>query len=90
MTMYPEVQATARAELDAVIGPDRLPSLKDRDRLPYINALIKEVFRCGLVVPQGLPHKARADDIHDGYLIPQGSLIMTNIWYVVLNNASYN
>jgi cytochrome P450 len=90
MTIHPEVQAKARAELDAVIGPDRLPSLKDREQLPYMNALIKEVFRCGLVVPQGLPHKARANDIHDGYLIPRGSLIMTNIWYEIQNNASCN
>ena len=42
MVCYPEVQAKARAELDAVVGPNRLPSFEDRDSLPYITAIAKE------------------------------------------------
>lgn len=45
MCIYPEVQAEAQAELDAVIGTDRMPEFADRDRLPYINALIWEISR---------------------------------------------
>lgn len=40
MTLFPEVQKKAQEELDRVIGPDRLPEFKDRDQLPYINALV--------------------------------------------------
>lgn len=53
MALYPEVAKRARAELDHVVGSDRLPTFEDRDSLPYINALVKEVFRWYTVVPTG-------------------------------------
>jgi len=51
MPLFPDVQKKAQAEIDAVIGPDRLPSFADRDNLPYIEALVNEVFRWNAVVP---------------------------------------
>lgn len=53
MSMNPEVQATAQREIDQVVGKDRLPSYKDRNSLPYINALVKEVLRWNPVTPLG-------------------------------------
>lgn len=40
MTLYPDVQRKAQAELDLVVGSERLPTFADRDRLPYINAIV--------------------------------------------------
>jgi hypothetical protein len=54
MTLYPEVQKKAQAEIDAVIGPNRFPDFYDRSSLPYINALVKELSRWNLVVPLGI------------------------------------
>lgn len=48
MTTHPEIQARAQAELDSVVGPDRLPSYDDMPRLPYFAAMMKEVLRCVL------------------------------------------
>lgn len=45
MTKHPEVFKKAQEEIDRVIGPDRLPDFDDRDSLPYLNCLIKEVYR---------------------------------------------
>jgi cytochrome P450 len=53
MLLFPEVQARAQQELDEVIGHDRLPSLNDRDKLPYLNALVLEVIRWHTVAPIG-------------------------------------
>jgi cytochrome P450 len=53
MTLYPEVQAKAQAELDAVVGTGRLPSFSDRADLPYIDALFKEVLRWHQATPIG-------------------------------------
>lgn len=80
MALYPEVQKMAQDEIDRVIGPGRLPTAADRDRLPYVNAMVREVFRWHPVVPMGIPHMSTADDIYEGYYIPKGSLIMPNIW----------
>lgn len=54
MTLFPDVQRRAQAEIDAVVGPDRLPSFADRDSLPYTEALVKEVLRWNVVLPTGM------------------------------------
>lgn len=45
MLLYPEVQARGREELDRVVGSARLPEFQDRDSLPYITAILKELLR---------------------------------------------
>ena len=53
MILFPDVARRAQAEIDAVVGQDRLPSFSDRERLPYINALVLEVMRWHSVGPTG-------------------------------------
>lgn len=54
MTLYPEAQRKAQEEIDAVVGTHRLPTIDDRDRLPYVNCLLKEVLRWGPATPVGM------------------------------------
>ncbi|EGO01616.1 hypothetical protein SERLA73DRAFT_166166 [Serpula lacrymans var. lacrymans S7.3] len=89
MQLYPEVQRKAQAEIDAVVGNDRLPTFADRESLPYVEALAKEVLRWNVVVPLAVPHRVTEDDVHEGYLIPKGSLIMPNIWYMLHDPRTY-
>ena len=51
MALYPEVLKKAQAEIDAVVGNQRLPDFSDRDSLPYINAIVKETMRWQNVTP---------------------------------------
>ena len=46
MVCYPEVQKEAQAELDKVLN-GRLPEPNDVTSLPYLSALVKEVYRYG-------------------------------------------
>jgi cytochrome P450 len=80
MTQNPEVQARAQAEIDQVTGGERLPTYDDRERLPYVAALVKEVLRCAAIVPQGGARQIQADDFYEGYLIPKGSIVLANVW----------
>ena len=48
MLHFPHVQKRAQAELDAIVGRDRMPGYEDRENLPYIGALINETMRCAI------------------------------------------
>ncbi|KAF9002580.1 cytochrome P450 [Cyathus striatus] len=80
MAMYPSAQKKAQAQIDAVVGSNRLPDYNDRPALPYINAMVKEAMRWQIVVPLGIPHMATNEDEYDGYFIPKGSIIMGSTW----------
>ena len=53
MTMYPEIFKKAQSEVDAVVGNERLPTMQDREALPYVDAICKEVLRWNVVAPVG-------------------------------------
>ncbi|KAH8116638.1 cytochrome P450 [Phellopilus nigrolimitatus] len=80
MTLYPEVQRQAQAEIDHVVGSQRLPTFADREKMPYIEAVLKESLRWNLVAPMALPHSALEERVHCGYLIPKGATIIANCW----------
>ena len=45
MSLFPEAQKKAQAELDRVVGRDRLPTFEDRAQLPYVSNVVKETLR---------------------------------------------
>ncbi|KAI0330488.1 cytochrome P450 [Cubamyces sp. BRFM 1775] len=83
MSLHPEVQEKARAELDAVVGSHRLPDFEDRGALVYINAVVKESLRWHNVVPLGVGHQTVEDTELHGYFIPAGTGIISNVWAVL-------
>ncbi|PLN82775.1 cytochrome P450 [Aspergillus taichungensis] len=89
MALNPDVQRKAQEEIDRVIGPNKLPSFADRENLPYIDAVVKEVLRWHPVGPIGLPHMTTEDDIYEGYRIPKGSIILPNIWEMFHDPSAY-
>lgn len=80
MTMFPEVQKKAQEELDRVIGGSRLPVSADLEKLPYIQAIMKETHRWHPVAPMALPHSSTKEDVIRGYRIPKGALLLPNNW----------
>ncbi|KAJ3552786.1 hypothetical protein NM688_g3970 [Phlebia brevispora] len=71
MVLYPDVMRRAQAELDAVVGRERLPTLADEDSLPYVAAIVRELLRMWPVAPLGLPKATSEDDWYNGYFIPK-------------------
>ncbi|KAI0692349.1 cytochrome P450 [Cerioporus squamosus] len=82
MILNPDVYKKAQAEIDRVIGEERLLDFDDREKLLYMDCVMKEVLRWNAPVPLGVPHRAIADDVHRGYNIPEGAMMMPNIWSV--------
>ncbi|KAG2114150.1 cytochrome P450 [Suillus discolor] len=89
MVLYPDVQRRAQAEIDSVIGRDRLPTFEDRASLPYVEAILRETFRWHPILPLGIPHATSSDDIYDGYFIPKGTTVMCNIWAISRDEKRY-
>lgn len=89
MALYPEVFKKAQEEVDRVIGQDRLPSIVDREQLPYIHALTLEILRWCVSAPTGLPHKSWKDDIHNGYFIPKGTIVVANLYHMLYDPRIY-
>ncbi|KAG7085837.1 hypothetical protein E1B28_003374 [Marasmius oreades] len=89
MIRHPDIQRKAQAEIDAVVGNDRLPGFGDRERLPYVNAVVTEAFRWHSIAPIGVPHRAIEDGIIAGYFIPKGSIIIANLWNMTHNPDTY-
>ena len=45
LLLHPEVQKKAQDEIDAITKRERFPTFEDRPRLPFVNAICKEVLR---------------------------------------------
>ena len=52
----PEVKAKVEAELEAVVGSNRVPTMEDMKNLPYTRATIYESMRRTTAVPMGTTH----------------------------------
>ncbi|KAJ3489887.1 hypothetical protein NLI96_g1814 [Meripilus lineatus] len=89
LLLHPEVQARAQREIDNVLGQKRLPDFSDRENIPYIEHIIQEGMRWRPAVPLGIPHRVMADDVYQGKLIPKGSIVISNIRCMTMDDNVY-
>merc|ERR1719273_2783293 len=61
MARYPDVQERVQKDLDSIVDTEALPSLQDRAKLPYVEAVIMEVQRCANIIPGGFQHSCYKD-----------------------------
>jgi len=80
LVLHSDVQHRAWAEIDSVVGRNRLPTHEDRKFMPYIEAICREILRWRVVTPLGLARSNTCDDVYDGWLIPKGTVIFWNAW----------
>ena len=81
MIAFPQVQRRAQAEIDAIVGRDRLPTFADAPRLPYVQAIIREILRYRPALPFLIPHAATKEDWYEGMYIPKGTICIANVWH---------
>merc|ERR1712226_25157 len=69
-------------EMVEVLDGKRYPTLKDRQSLPLIQAVIQETLRLSSVFYFTLPHKAMKDSSIDGKPVPKNTILLFNIWSI--------
>lgn len=89
LLLNPAVLKKAQAEIDAVVGTDRLPSFEDRERLRYIDFIVQEAFRWAPLSPIGIPHRSIEDDTYNGMFIPAGTTVYANARAMCYNETMY-
>ncbi|XP_028915058.1 vitamin D 25-hydroxylase [Ornithorhynchus anatinus] len=82
MALYPNIQGQVQKEIDQRVGPDRAPTLEDKPQMPYTEAVLHEVLRFCNIVPLGIFHATSKDTVIRGYSIPQGTMVITNLYSV--------
>ncbi|KAF8890401.1 cytochrome P450 [Infundibulicybe gibba] len=83
MVLHPSIQDRAHDEIISVIGTERLPSITDRDKLPFLRSVITEALRWNPATPLGLYTPCLdADDMYNGMYLPKGSIIVANVWHM--------
>ncbi|KAF9805377.1 hypothetical protein IEO21_09064 [Rhodonia placenta] len=89
MVLHPDVLEKVHNEITSVIGSDRLPEFGDRKLLPYVEHVLMEVLRWNPPVPLGVPHCLAQDDIYNGYFLPKGASVISNIWAISRDPSIY-
>ncbi|CAA7393449.1 unnamed protein product [Spirodela intermedia] len=79
---HPRILKAAQEEIDAVVGKGRLVADSDLGSLPFLRAVVKEVFRMHPSTPLSLPRMAAESCEIEGYHIPKGATLLVNVWAI--------
>ncbi|KAG2434665.1 hypothetical protein HXX76_007558 [Chlamydomonas incerta] len=76
----PDAEAKLLAEIDAVLGPDRLPTEADLPRLTYTDAVFNEAMRLFPPAHATNRHTDKGDMQVGPYVVPQGVSLFMSIF----------
>ncbi|XP_077130961.1 cytochrome P450 2K1-like isoform X1 [Ranitomeya variabilis] len=89
MMKHPEIQKKLQEEIKTHIKPGQLPTVEDRKKMPYTDAVIHEIQRFGNIVPLNLSHSTPTDVYLRGYLIPKGIEIIPLLTSVLYDKTQW-
>ncbi|KAL4895966.1 cytochrome P450 [Aspergillus ambiguus] len=87
--LNPEKFQKLQQEIDSIVGPDRLPSPEDVDRVVYLKAFVMEVLRLDTLIPLGFLRSVGKDNEYMGYRIPANIIIVPNTWCLDHDESIY-
>nr|AJD87463.1 cytochrome P450 CYP76AD7 [Mirabilis jalapa] len=78
----PDKMAKAQAEIDQVIDMDGSVQESDIPKLPYIQAIVKEILRLHPATPFLVPRMAEQEVQLCDYYVPKNAQILVNVWLI--------
>ncbi|VAH25077.1 unnamed protein product [Triticum turgidum subsp. durum] len=89
---HPECLRKVRAEIDAVVGRDRIAGEGDVASLPYLQAAYKETLRLRPAAP--IAHRQSAEEMvisaAGGFTVPAGTAVFINLWSIARDPANWD
>lgn len=79
LLINPKVLQNVQEEIDSVVGRGRLPTLDDRQYLPYTEACIRESMRIATLLPSSIVHLATEDTQLMGYNVPKDTPVIASL-----------
>ncbi|XKL69293.1 hypothetical protein PGB90_007062 [Kerria lacca] len=76
---HPHIQRKLHEEIKVHLGQQEMPSLADKSKLPYIEALLLESQRFQHVIPIAGPRRVLKNTKLGNYKIPKNTIILTNL-----------
>ncbi|XP_053713834.1 cytochrome P450 2J4-like [Synchiropus splendidus] len=89
LVRHPEIQKKVQAEIDQVIGQNRLPAMSDRANMPFTDAVVHEIQRIGNIVPLNGLRVASKDVTLGGYFIPKGTTLLPMLTSVLYDKNEW-
>ncbi|KAL4784752.1 cytochrome P450 2D18 [Aspergillus varians] len=90
MATYPHVQEEAQTEMDAVLSDAELPTWSDREKLPYVTMIVKELLRWRPPAPGSFPHALAKDAEINGTKFPKATALVLNVWGIHHDPTRYS
>lgn len=78
---HPNVIEKARYEIDSVVGKERLVNESDIDKLPYLQAIVKETLRLHPAGPL-IGRESTENCVIGDYEIPAKTRLLVNVWAI--------
>lgn len=87
---HPNVLHKAQEELDSAVGSNRVVEESDVPKLPFLQAIVKEIFRLHPAAPLSIPRVSAEEIEVCGYEIPAGTRLILNVFAIHRDPSVYD
>ncbi|KAE9547510.1 hypothetical protein FO519_009280 [Halicephalobus sp. NKZ332] len=89
MINYPGIQKKIHEEIDREIGREKVITMSDKVKLPYLQSCIEELQRIFVPASLNIQHKTTGEVIIGGYKLPEGTTIIPQFFSIHLDEDHF-